>query len=322
MIRFAVRRAVCATAAYFLAVTGLWAQTTPTGTNSLPQGSLQIGTSQVLGATTGNCLYNNAGLLGQIACGGTAAGLTVGTSAITGGTDTRVLYDNAGVLGEVSPSTTVNGTTCTLGSTCTVAAAAGTLTGNTLAAGVTASSLTSFGASPTLASPAFTGTVTGNGTIPNAVLANSSITIAGKSTALGASYAPARATSTPATPTGTSSLTFVMAGLAGSITPATSGNVLFLANVTAVNNTTGDGCQTQIKYGTGTAPTNGAAVTGTSAGNQSVASAGAVLNYPMALMGYATGLTVSTAYWYDIAFEAVTGGTCTIQLPTLIAAEL
>ena len=42
-------------------------------------------------------------------------------------------------------ATTVNGTNCTLGSTCTVPAAAGTLTGGTLAAGVTASSLTSVG---------------------------------------------------------------------------------------------------------------------------------------------------------------------------------
>ena len=42
-------------------------------------------------------------------------------------------------------ATTVNGTNCTLGSSCTVPAAAGTLTGGTLAAGVTASSLTSVG---------------------------------------------------------------------------------------------------------------------------------------------------------------------------------
>lgn len=40
---------------------------------------------------------------------------------------------------------TINGTTCTLGSSSTVTAAAGTLTGSTLASGVTASSLTSVG---------------------------------------------------------------------------------------------------------------------------------------------------------------------------------
>lgn len=44
-----------------------------------------------------------------------------------------------------STSTTVNGTTCTLGSTCTVTAAAGTLTGTTLNSTVVTSSLTALG---------------------------------------------------------------------------------------------------------------------------------------------------------------------------------
>lgn len=78
------------------------------------------------------------------------------------GTTTTVLHGNAAGLptfGAVAnadltnSSIPINGTTCTLGSACTVAAAAGTLTGTTLAAGVTASSLTSFGASPTLVTP-------------------------------------------------------------------------------------------------------------------------------------------------------------------------
>lgn len=72
-------------------------------------------------------------------------------------------------------SVTVNGQMCTLGSTCTVAAAAGTLTGSTLASGVTASSLTSaaggtFGSNAfnstayaPLANPTFTGVVTISG---------------------------------------------------------------------------------------------------------------------------------------------------------------
>ena len=54
-------------------------------------------------------------------------------------------------------ATTVNGQTCTLGSTCTAAAAAGTLTGATLASGVTGSSLVS-AAGGTFGTAAFTAT--------------------------------------------------------------------------------------------------------------------------------------------------------------------
>jgi len=54
---------------------------------------------------------------------GTSGGLIVGTTTITSGTNGKVEYNNSGVLGELSASTTVNGQTCTLGSTCTVTAA-------------------------------------------------------------------------------------------------------------------------------------------------------------------------------------------------------
>lgn len=73
---------------------------------------------------------------------------------------------------------TVNSTTCTLGSSCTVPAAAGTLTGNTLAAGVTASSLTSLGTITSLTATtinAFTlgGNITGAGKLVDNVIIGS-----------------------------------------------------------------------------------------------------------------------------------------------------
>jgi hypothetical protein len=58
----------------------------------------------------------------------------------------------AGSASAASGSITINGTSCSLGGSCTPPAAAGTLTGSTLASGVTASSLISFGNSPTLTS--------------------------------------------------------------------------------------------------------------------------------------------------------------------------
>lgn len=56
----------------------------------------------------------------------------------------------------VNSSVTINGESVSLGGSATVAAAAGTLTGSSLASGVTSSSLTSFGSSPTVATPTLT----------------------------------------------------------------------------------------------------------------------------------------------------------------------
>lgn len=75
--------------------------------------------------------------------------------------------------------TTVNGTTCTLGSTCTITAAAGTLTGSTLASGVTGSSLASVG---TITSGTWQGTP-----IANSYLANNYTTVNGQVCTLGSS---------------------------------------------------------------------------------------------------------------------------------------
>lgn len=58
------------------------------------------GANPVIGAGSGQCLYNNSGVLGFQACGGAATSITVGTTTIGSGTNTRVLYDNSGVLGE------------------------------------------------------------------------------------------------------------------------------------------------------------------------------------------------------------------------------
>lgn len=82
----------------------------------------------------------------------TAASITVGTTNVLGGTSGRILMDTAGVLGEVA---------------------------------TTGSGDVALSTSPTLASPNFTGTVTGNGTVPNAVLVNSSTTVNGQTCTLG-----------------------------------------------------------------------------------------------------------------------------------------
>lgn len=156
----------------------------------------------------------------------------------------------------------------------------------------------------------------GAGTINGVLKANGSGT-----TSL---YAPARYTATPSNPTGTSNTgAFTMAGLAGSITPTTNGNVYIAINGVTTNSTLADGCQTIIRYGTGAAPTNGAAFTGTSAGSvQYIPIIPATATIPFINIGYVTGLSVGTAYWLDLGQIAVTGGTCSLLNITVVALEM
>lgn len=131
---------------------------------------------------------------------------------------------------------------------------------------------------------------------------------------------------TPSNPTGTTSSVGVMMGLGltpAVITPSKSGNVLIVASGTAANSSGGtDTTSMQIRYGTGTAPSNGAALTGTAVGNKPVyqpATAGA--NSGFQCNGVITGLTPGTQYWIDLSCNITGGGTGTLQLIGLSGIE-
>lgn len=131
------------------------------------------------------------------------------------------------------------------------------------------------------------------------------------------------AQSTPADPTGTTNTTGLMMGLAGSFTPAVTGRVLITISGDVQNNTNGDGAKFQIRYGTGAAPANAAALTGTAVGglvNMLVAAANQRL--PFSLNAIVTGLTVGTAYWLDIGLAAVTGGTAAAKNISISVVEI
>lgn len=125
-------------------------------------------------------------------------------------------------------------------------------------------------------------------------------------------------------PTGTTSTGAAkMMGLAGSITCNFTGRVLITIQGTITNaGAIGDGANAQISFGTGTAPINGAALTGTQAGSNigyiASTTAGEV---PFSLSNIQTGFTVGTAYWLDLALEAVTGGTAVVENVTITAME-
>jgi hypothetical protein len=127
---------------------------------------------------------------------------------------------------------------------------------------------------------------------------------------------------TPANPAGTTSTTPVMMGLGITFTPLYSGRVKIIISGEASNNTAGDGFIIYAAYGTGAAPANGNAATGTTAGNHvSGASAAANALLPFSIVAVVTGLTVGTAIWIDLELGAVTGGTASLSNLSVIVEE-
>jgi hypothetical protein len=123
---------------------------------------------------------------------------------------------------------------------------------------------------------------------------------------------PATLQANPTNPASTTSTTGVMMGLGSSchMTPAFSGRVKveFLGiAVSSIGNTT----TLTVRYGTGTAPSNGGAVTGTQIGSilQIAGQSGASLAPPFANGGVITGLTAGTAYWFDLELSTSSAST-------------
>lgn len=130
------------------------------------------------------------------------------------------------------------------------------------------------------------------------------------------------AQSTPSDPTGTTSATQVMLGLAGSITPTRSGKVLIIITGATAHASGSVNTTIQIRYGTGTAPANAAAATGTTAGAALVTSnsnGGSPESF--SVNAVVTGLTLSTAYWIDLGV-AVASGTAVIKTVSISAVEV
>jgi hypothetical protein len=115
-----------------------------------------------------------------------------------------------------------------------------------------------------------------------------------------------------ADPTGTTSTaSIVMMGLGGTwaLTPTITGRLRITVTGTANNTIATDGCVTQVRYGVGAAPANAAAQTGTQAGrNTSAVSGVASQLVPFTIIAQLSGLTINTAYWFDVGLAALTGG--------------
>jgi hypothetical protein len=129
-------------------------------------------------------------------------------------------------------------------------------------------------------------------------------------------------------PTGSASASGLMAGFGSAtwgtalLTPAKSGKVIVSING-GVRNTSTGGSQVGIRWGTGTAPVNGAAATGTAVGGIATRSAlGANLAVPFTISGIITGLSVGTQIWLDAIVVATTTGTTELVSTAVSAFEL
>lgn len=115
---------------------------------------------------------------------------------------------------------------------------------------------------------------------------------------------------TKATPgTGTTSTTFVAAGLGATVTPTTTGRILVIISVNVLSGTSLDGANIQIMHGTGTAPTHNTAPSGQtndcismdvkSSGTTSPGGTGTI-------SCVITGLTIGSTYWVDLEYDTDT----------------
>jgi hypothetical protein len=191
-----------------------------------------------------------------------------------------------------------------------------------------------------LASPTFTGTVTiPNGAVLGAV-ASGDLTNINAGTLARARYAAvdlsagnvnggvanklpnASLQSGVSTPTATTSLTGVMMGLGATcaITPAYSGRLAIVFTGAMYNSVLANITTAQMRYGTGTAPMNGATPSGTSGSQVQANAALANGSIPFTLPFNVTALSVGTAYWFDICL-IVNGGTGGLQNVSCSAIE-
>jgi hypothetical protein len=166
----------------------------------------------------------------------------------------------------------------------------------------------------------------GNNTVPvvtaPGVVTYQAVPVAAGGT--GVTSLPTSSQSTPGNPSGTASTIGVMMGLAGGIIPAVRTKALVIISGTIFNPTAiADGGKTQIRYGTGAAPANGDALTGTTAGGlvQYVAATTAEKT-PFSVNAVLSGLTPGTPYWLDLSLAAIVGGTASISDVSISSVEV
>jgi hypothetical protein len=162
-------------------------------------------------------------------------------------------------------------------------------------------------------------TVSGTGTVTSVTcgtgLSGGTITTSG-TCALNLTNASVQTASI--SPTGTTSTTGVMMGLGLSgctITPVLTGRVHFEIGGNIVNSVTALASVATLRFGTGTAPSNGGAAAGTQLGaNHTSTAVAAGSPGDLNMGGIATGLTLGTPVWFDADVRVSAASTGSISV--------
>lgn len=185
-----------------------------------------------------------------------------------------------------------------------------------------------FGTGPTGASatgptgPGYTGPTGKTGPAGNSVTGPTGATgvtgPTGRTGPTGPSFNDYFAAATSASPAGNVSTTEKAMGLGATFTytPTRTGKVLVWVCGVALNSTAVDsGTTVTGRYGTGTAPVNGATTgLGTAFGlSQHFVASTTAGQQGFTVLGSITGLALSTAVWFDLSLLAVTSGGATVK---------
>lgn len=109
------------------------------------------------------------------------------------------------------------------------------------------------------------------------------------------------------------------------ITPQVTGRVtVFIAGMAMNSTSAGDGTTITGRYGTGTAPSNGATTgLGTAFGQpQEFVASTTAGQQGFMCMGIISGLTLNVAVWFDVSLLAITGGGSTVKDVQIVVVEV
>ncbi len=249
------------------ATLGLGTLATQSGTFSGTSSGTNTGDqSSIVGITGTLSEFNNALTGADFATGG---GTVTGASSGTNTGDQTSVSGNAATATALQTARTINGVSFDGTANIVVTAAAGTLSGTTLAAGVTASSLTSFGNSPTLVTPDIgtpsagvatnlsgtassltAGHVTTNANLTGPITSSGNATAIASQTGTGTKFvmdtSPALVTPDLGTPTA-----LVGTNISGTAASLTAGHVTTNANLTGPITSVGNATSVAAQTGTG-----------------------------------------------------------------------
>lgn len=242
--------------------------------------------------------------------GGANPTATAGQNAVNGTATTFMRSDGApavqaalsGTLGIVRP----DGTTITVSGTGVLSTPGGanpTATAGSGAVNGTATTFMRSDGAPAL--PVLSGSTTlGIAKVDNVTLTSSGTGVV----AAVLPFASQTIVVAPTAPNGTGA--FTMQGLNGTLTPArnTKAIIVISGYITSTGTGATRGIVGQVSFGTGAHPTSNAALTGTQVGGQNQFQeliVAANENIPISWNALATGLTIGTTYWVDLAAKAL-----------------